>query len=283
MKQIFILLTFVTLSINAFSQAGSTVSYGPVPYHTLQQTIGEDYVVLPMNQVLQEAGYNIKKNDPQSSHLSYKEGLGKTLKLISIDEKIAHFKDSANTEYITDIRKNMIEDVALKTDFEEANKLFLNKTLWLNVTTIHSGDIPSTKWGFISDLKFDKVEVIGFAGYISSHLPVCFLVKTSKGEIGWCPISISGTNSIEKYSFEKYFLTVDPKVSCNCSSETWMSIKASIPKIGMTTQQVRLCIGPPNDINRTVTGKTITEQYVYGFNKFSYYYFTNGKLTNIQL
>lgn len=52
-------------------------------------------------------------------------------------------------------------------------------------------------------------------------------------------------------------------------------------KIGMTADEVinQTSWGKPRDVHRTVTAKTITEQWIYDG---SYLYFTNGKLTGIQ-
>ena len=58
-------------------------------------------------------------------------------------------------------------------------------------------------------------------------------------------------------------------------------IKAGSVRIGMTTQQVKECgWGVPNEINRTVTAKRVSEQWVYSGR--SYLYFDNGKLFAIQ-
>jgi len=52
-------------------------------------------------------------------------------------------------------------------------------------------------------------------------------------------------------------------------------------RIGMSVKQVlQSSWGKPDDINRTTTANTVSEQWVYG--NASYLYFTNGKLTAIQ-
>lgn len=50
-------------------------------------------------------------------------------------------------------------------------------------------------------------------------------------------------------------------------------------KIGMTKTMITDAIGEPDDINRTVTARSITEQWIYGQR---YLYFTNGILTAFQ-
>ena len=58
--------------------------------------------------------------------------------------------------------------------------------------------------------------------------------------------------------------------------------------LGMTEEQVIAAIGFPNDIHRSIGSWGNTEQWVYGgmigdrYFPSQYFYFTNGKLTNIQ-
>ncbi len=50
--------------------------------------------------------------------------------------------------------------------------------------------------------------------------------------------------------------------------------------IGMTKEMAALSLGNPDDINRTVTAKTVSEQWVYG--TMLYLYFENGTLVSFQ-
>jgi hypothetical protein len=51
-------------------------------------------------------------------------------------------------------------------------------------------------------------------------------------------------------------------------------------QIGMTDEQVRMSLGKPVTVNRTVTANTVTEQWVYGSS--TYLYFRDGVLTSWQ-
>ena len=56
--------------------------------------------------------------------------------------------------------------------------------------------------------------------------------------------------------------------------------KAPVPiRMGMTSDQLRNTLGQPKQINTTVVGGLVHEQWVYG-NK--YFYFENGILTAVQ-
>lgn len=58
-------------------------------------------------------------------------------------------------------------------------------------------------------------------------------------------------------------------------------IKAGSVRIGMSMQQVKDCgWGLPTEVNRTVTAKRVSEQWVYPGR--AYLYFDNGKLSKIQ-
>jgi hypothetical protein len=48
----------------------------------------------------------------------------------------------------------------------------------------------------------------------------------------------------------------------------------------MTKQQAIMSWGEPSSVNRTITGRIVHEQWVYGDS--NYLYFTNGVLTSIQ-
>jgi len=50
--------------------------------------------------------------------------------------------------------------------------------------------------------------------------------------------------------------------------------------LGMTTEQVLLSWGNPNDVNRSVGSWGVHEQWVYGYSSRTYLYFENGILTS---
>lgn len=61
------------------------------------------------------------------------------------------------------------------------------------------------------------------------------------------------------------------------------AVAAGTWAVGMTEEEVRLAIVRPDDINRTVTGDAIHEQWVWDNGGKTYYlYLTNGILTSWQ-
>ena len=61
-----------------------------------------------------------------------------------------------------------------------------------------------------------------------------------------------------------------------------MSLERGLPfAIGMSKGQLKLTMGEPDDINRTMTASTTKEQWIYRFMSM-YFYFTDDKLTAVQ-
>ncbi len=261
------------------------LTYGPVPYRTLEQTIGEDYIVLKQNGTEKKYGFSwIKKaDDDDFPYLKDSTLVGKTLKLVQIDKnRTAQLIDGSSVRYRCKLVEDRYGDIAPLYDVSEAKKKFFQKTLWYNHDWIKSIPNVTNNKNALKNLRFEPMRVIDVEFSDLSDCPVRFILETFTGEKGYMDVDVSGTNTDRKFIFERFFFEQDPKLLYNFTPQEWHCIKAGLPQIGMSTQAVRLCLGPPNDINRTVAGKNVTEQYVYGFNKFSYYYFTNGKLTTIQ-
>lgn len=68
------------------------------------------------------------------------------------------------------------------------------------------------------------------------------------------------------------------------SQEVKNAVLKSVALLGMTTEQVKLSLGSPDDANRTVGAWGVHEQWVYEYGDTlrHYYYFENGILTSFQ-
>jgi hypothetical protein len=97
-------------------------------------------------------------------------------------------------------------------------------------------------------------------------------------------VRLSGINKesgVFGFDFDKIFQFDNPKLKYpNISSSVWTTIQNGKVSIGMTKQECELSWGKPTDINKTVTGNYITEQWVYSLSR--YLYFKNGILKTIQ-
>ncbi|MCC8409785.1 hypothetical protein LJ707_12670 [Mucilaginibacter sp. UR6-1] len=301
-----ILITLTTLFINtAFGQNNSYIKsgsigktpqekpaqkedkflYGPVKYRELSETVGEKYVVVPLMKRFAADGYTYLSTGTvfdRDKKVLETEGEGKILILKSLDNEYAHFKDSVGMDYTSQLFEGSIKDIVPVYDIDQARKLFLGKTLWLNQDQIYTFDQEKQSYTPIKNLRFEPVLVTDIVISYLSSVPARFIVKTKNGEVGLTDVLVSGTNSAPEFLFTRrftnIFFTKDPKLTYKFTPAMWAKIKAGVTEIGMTEDQVKLSRGFPDKINRS-TGAGTADQWIYGE---SYLYFRNGKLTSIQ-
>jgi hypothetical protein len=261
-----------------------------VAYRSLEQTIGEKYIILSDMSQQQEDYDFISKASTPNNGLPYGEGHGKVFKLTSIDDKNGHFVDSAGVEYLVRLENRyQFYSIASFSDFNDAVKLFLGKNLWMNADKLYGGRtlIDEKKYGIKSDItgvRFAQVTVIDILPFGIDDLPLVFVLKTAKGEVGYTFVNVSGTNALRKNEnlFENIFFAQNPKTLYHFTAAVWKMIETRDVKIGMPAQAVELVMGRPDARHNTKTATTFREQWVYGTTNPSYYYFENGKLTVIQ-
>jgi hypothetical protein len=131
MKTVVFFIISNLITACAYCQFGD-VTHGPVPYRTLEKTIGQEYVLLKLNNNHSDEGYrNLHKVSDADFRFSAKEGEGKKFKLVSIDDHYTgHFVDGAGTEYTSDEgEEKYFWNMMLASDLEDARKLLLNRTL----------------------------------------------------------------------------------------------------------------------------------------------------------
>lgn len=293
----------LTLSFSSFSQSkylkkGSIgkveqvvdqveIQYGPVKFRELKEMVGENFLVLPMAKSLQHFGYQLIYRDKASSltdHVSYDELSGKLLKLIDLSDGVhGTFADSAGNKYRITAYTNQFDSLVPEYDLDEASRLFLNKKLWLKTSYISTYDERLDEQGSINNLSFQPVTVIDILASEDDQQPVRFVVKLISGKVGFVDVNMSGSNQgyeyRKTYSFNNSFWTFNPKEKYKYPPAMWKFIEKGDVRLGMTRQQVILCIGEPDDINTSVYRSGSQEQWVYGDTDRTYYYFQNGVLT----
>ncbi len=211
---------------------------------------------------------------------------GKHLILKNIDnEHHALFADSVGNEYRVHVYKdsgNQMLDMMLLSDFLEAKKLFLNKTLWLNDNEIWESDRldESIVDNEVKNVRFEPVTVqdIYFNSIVDE--PLIFKVKTLKGQIGYVATSVSGTNTkkLPEDLFYTHFYVKDPKTLYHFTPAMWQTIKSGgLPVKGMPMDAFILMMGRPAKINSSDLGTKVRTQLVYGDTDPSYYYFEGNK------
>jgi hypothetical protein len=82
------------------------------------------------------------------------------------------------------------------------------------------------------------------------------------------------------FKFNDKFFTEDPRKKYAWNEATFAAIEDGKIFVGMSKEQARISWGNPLEINRTVSGNSLQEQWVYGGRR--YLYFEGDKLTTIQ-
>ncbi|MCC8409787.1 DUF2845 domain-containing protein [Mucilaginibacter sp. UR6-1] len=276
--------TSISTEIKETQNQVGKLLYGPLPYRTLKETIGEIYITLPLSKYDEKSGYRelFKKGDKKN--VDAVEGAGKKLKLIFVNENEGIFTDSNGVEYICKIFEETFTQLAPLSDIENSRKLLINKPLWLNVNKFVVGDPYSDKGTVIENARFSKVIVIDVLASYSNEMPIFIICKDDKGRVGYENVNMSGTNSTIELSdlFIEKFFTENPQTKYKLSDKTWATVKAGRTEIGMPMDAVQLIEGRPTKRNKSVVGTIRKEQWVYGETAIqSYFYFENGKLTGI--
>lgn len=282
MNKLLLLLVLIYISVTAFGQNNNN-AYGPVPTKDIKNTIGETYVVIGIDKRDIPRGHSsifeVETNKPLAAQYT-----GKTLKLLSLDDKhTALFADSAGKQYtIYKSGDYAIFDIMLLSDYQEARKLFLNKTLWLNDDEIWDADrlddsAPRLK---LKQVRFEPVVVQDIYFNSIDNRPLIFKVKTSKGQVGYVSTSVSGTNidRLPNNLFYTHFYDKDPKTIYHFTPAVWQMVKSGgLPTRGMPMDAFILMMGRPTKINSSDLGTKVRTQLVYGDTDPSYYYFEGNK------
>jgi len=161
-----------------------------------------------------------------------------------------------------------IEKVYVLSEFEELKNKYLNKSIWLNKTQFISNLFPDPVFGS-QDLfqKWEEVivkEIIPYDG--NGYPPFYYFRLESKDGTKGCFIQVSQPREQVNNYFDEY------PFDSSWSEDIVETIKSNKIKLGMTKQQVILSWGNPNDINRTMTQYSISEQWVYSKGNYENYY-----------
>ncbi len=285
MRRLGLFITLAAFSYNSYGQTTNTTDknlYGPVPYRTPEQTIGEDYVVAPPP----------SKGDEWDSFLNFAHNYEKVLykdvfkeKFILIrieDGKTGYFKNEDGKEYRSRIADNVhFFGLFPVKDLEAARAMFLNKTLWIK--DYHAQVYHGKEDQYVDTLisTFQPVTVTDISIGRSTDLPLVFTIRTRTGKIACYGIDISGTNTYRQPQLflENNFYLKDPKLTYHFSPAVWRQIEAGETPMGMAADAFELVMGKPTHINRSRVGNTFHEQWVYGEDRPRFYYFTNDKYT----
>ena len=177
-----------------------------------------------------------------------------------------------------------IDNLVYVDEVDSVKTLLVGKTIYIMTSKWMKDDETGRGRYSFSNPKFVAVTVTS-VGLGSQDGPSKLVFKQTEAEAeAYLNIRLSGINKasgVFGFDFDQIFQFEDPKLKYPAISlEVWASIQNGRAIVGMTREECELSWGKPNDINKTITGNDITEQWVYGLS--SYLYFKNGILTTIQ-
>lgn len=261
--------------------------HGPVDFRELKEMPGETFIIMPKGKHIQSYGYqHLYKEGSKglTDNVSYKEGLGMMLKLVEFDGVHGVFQDSLGVKFRSTAYSEKFPDMVPLKDLEDAEKLFLHKPLWVKDFNLETYDEKIGASGEVSEVRLNKVTVEDIRISDQESKPVRFILKTASGKLGFLDVSVSGSNLGYKYrdfySFYNSFWTYNPKLKYKYSPGIWKLIANKDVALGMTTQQVSLSLGEPDEVNYSEYKSGTHEQWIYGEGtNRDYYYFINGRMT----
>ena len=259
-----------------------TTSRDAFVFKPISKWVGERFIFLPKPKSLQKYGY-------QGFYVDYDKYVGRIAKVISVKESdylpevLFQMEDDGEKLSATAYSQS-IRDIAPVADIDSARSRWLDKTLWYKKKDIVLYDEEKDEFLSIKVKKFTPLKVVDIVAGWYDHQPVRFILQTPNGDEGFIDINLSGTNVSDilrdNSKFDEAFLTKDPRKIFNWSEKVWNAIEEEKVFVGMTSEQAKLSWGNPKSINRTHTGTSIHEQWVYGSG--NYLYFEDGVLTTIQ-
>ena len=199
--------------------------------------------------------------------------LGDESYIIIKDKNGKFFKISQkNKKYNKDTILNFL---VFEENFENAKQLIDTK-IWLNDVWDAENFITKFPNAFYT---FQSVEVIDVIGFQNSDIgyPIWLKVVTEKGEDAIVRYNQQGV----RVGIKDHYFTSDP-LPFEWGTEILQKIKNRKADIGMSSKQVLIAIGYPDEINSTSSRHGVSEQWIYLLlNKKNYYQFEYDKLVYI--
>ena len=260
----------------------TAVSEGAFPFRPISEWIGQRFIFLPKSKKTQSYGYH-------NFGVGYDKYVGRIAKVISVDKNgnypLVTFKLEDNgKELEATAYTETIKGIGPVADIDSARARWLHRTLWQKGSGLVLYDEEKDEFRSVKLKKYSPVQVVDIVAGWYEDTPVRFIIRSQAGDEGYVDLNLSGTNVaqiLRGYShFDDSFFIEDPRKLYPWPAEVWSAIESGKVYVGMTAEQARLSWGTPKDVNRTVSGTSIHEQWVYA--KGSYLYFEEGILKTIQ-
>lgn len=251
--------------------------------------IGEDFILMPMDKGSQQWGYSLEKlnkhGQVEFTQVPYQGMVGAIIHLDTIIDDVGYFTDKTGRKYQQSVYSGdkSFSHMTPLSELKNAQKWFINTTLWLKNDEIQTFDPVTEKYGKISNQRLEPVTVVDIVTSYNKDSPLRFILKTAKGATGLLDVATNGGNGYlspdSPYWFPNLFYTKNPATGMHFSTTMWNFIKKGGVKLGMSEKVFLLSQGEPDHINTSEGSYGRHEQWVYG-NR--YYYFENGVLTSMQ-
>lgn len=240
----------------------------------VSEWIGQKFVFLPRAKNLQKYGYQ-GFSTVQGRHggQDYETCVGRVAIITSIDHdvfpRISLKLDDGRALYVTGYtsgaRGIALKGLALKADIDLARDYWRGKKLWFRGDQINAIDEEGTKMEPVQIRKYSPVEVVDVTTGWYEDRPARFVLRTSRLEIRYVDVTLSGTNSnlSKAVWFRDLFLEEDPRVTHKWQNHIWHLIENARVTVGMTPEQARMAWGDPQDVNVSINKGVHREQWIY--------------------
>ncbi|MAL64801.1 MAG: hypothetical protein CMF94_01725 [Candidatus Marinimicrobia bacterium] len=157
-----------------------------------------------------------------------------------------------------------------------AAKILIGKTIWLNDVVDEKNFLTNFAKTFYPFQSVKVIDVIIFQNSDKGH-PIWLKVLAESGENALVRYNLQGL----KVGIKDHYFIDDP-LPKEWGSEIHQEIKNRRAKIGMSSKQVRIAVGYPDEINNTSSLHGIGEQWMYkSLDKKIYFQFEYDKLVYI--
>jgi hypothetical protein len=197
------------------------------------------------------------------------------------DESYIIIKDKSGKFFkISQKSKNYNNDnvpsfIVFEETFENA-RLLIDTKIWLNNVWDEENFISKFPNAFHPFQSVEVKDVISFQNSDNGH-PIWLKVITEKGEDAIVRYNQQGV----RVGIKDHYFTSDP-LPFEWGTEILQKIKNRKADIGMSSKQVLIAIGYPDEINITSSRHGVSEQWIYLLlNKKNYYQFEYDKLVYI--
>lgn len=270
-----------------------TSGLDPIP---VRCWVGLQFVVLPKDKAIRGQGYpEFEGMAPRYGHPSYDQFAGRTVIVTKVEWQqyslspsrsgwiVTFALDKEGPFYTTNAvpppggsrDDAVVSCFVLLQDLQLAREAYLNKRYWPQVTRLPvlNEDGVSTTAESVVFNKFEPVTVADVLASPTAEAPIRIVVSDETGQEGYFDTAMSETNRDAKREMPPKVLSDDdPKLAHNWPEGVWTAIESGKVLPGMTTEQVRLSLGEPVGVSRTVTAGRTREQWAYSGGRFFYFY-----------